>query len=128
MPTKKLLVDAKDENGDVVRDKKNQIVKVDTGRVYEIDGRMFIWHPLDENDKPGNLPDVKIPLRIKLGLIRKIGSDGDMDASAMFDVLEALIPDQAETLDEMDIITDFQVMFTTWQTEYNALTGATLGE
>ncbi len=102
--------------------------KTKAGREYEVTGKKFIWHPLDDNDEPGNLPDVEIPLRIKLGVIRKIGTGRDLDAGAMFDMLEALIPDQSESLDEMDIVADFQPMFETWQSEYNALTGATLGE
>lgn len=101
--------------------------KTDAGREYEIDGKKFIWHPLDENDEAGNLPDVVIPLRVKLGTIRAM-SGREMDAAAMFAILEKLIPSQAEALDEMDIVTDFQPMFTAWQSEYNALTGATPGE
>lgn len=129
MPTKTVKIQGKDENGDILRDEKTgEIVMVDTGREYEINGKKFTWHPLDEDDKPGNLPDLTIPLRIKLGLIRKIGSNREMDAAAMFDILEALIPGQAEAMDEMDIVTDFQPMFETWQSEYNSLNGATPGE
>lgn len=98
----------------------------DAGRDYEVDGKKFIWHPLDDNDETGNLPDVTIPLRIKLKLIRKF-SDRAMDNAVMFDILEAIAPDQADALDEMDI-NDFQECFTTWQAEYNTLTGASLGE
>ena len=96
------------------------------GRKYEVDGKKFIWHPLDDEGEAGNLPDVTIPLRIKLKVIRSMGS-ADLDAGSMFTMLEALIPDQGETLDEMDV-NDFVAMFTTWQTEYNAMTGATPGE
>lgn len=100
--------------------------KTDTGREYEIDGKRFVWRPLDDDDQPGNLPDVEIPLRIKLGTIRAL-AHRDLDAAAMFDILEQVIPDQAEALDEMDL-NDFQAMFSTWQAEYQALSGATLGE
>lgn len=101
--------------------------KTDTGREYEIDGKRFVWHPLDDDDVAGNLPDVVIPLRVKLKVIRSLAGR-DMDAAAMFDILERLIPDQAEALDEMDIASDFQVMFQTWQSEYTALSGASPGE
>lgn len=96
------------------------------GREYEVTGKKFVWHPLDDEGDAGNLPDVTIPLRIKLKVIRAM-SDRQLDAAAMFTMLEALIPDQGETLDEMDV-NDFTAMFSTWQTEYNALTGATPGE
>ena len=99
--------------------------KTDAGREYEVDGKRLTWHPLDD-DGNANGASVTIPLRIKLKVVRAMG-DRDMDTGAMFDMLEALIPDQAETLDEMDI-NDFQEMFTTWQAEYNSLTGASLGE
>lgn len=97
-----------------------------TGRKYEVDGKRFVWHPLDDEGDAGNLPDVTIPLRIKLKVIRSMSED-NLDASAMFRMLEALIPDQGETLDEMDV-NDFVAMFTTWQAEYNSVTGATPGE
>ena len=99
--------------------------KNDAGRKYEVNGKKFIWHPLDDDDRTGNLPDVEIPLRIKLRTIRE--ASGELDAAAMFRLLEALIPNQADALDEMDV-NDFQDMFVTWQKEYNALTGATPGE
>lgn len=97
-----------------------------TEQPYSIDGKVFSWLPLDDNDKRGNLPEVKIPMRIKLKVIRRLAGR-DLDADAMFDILEALIPDQAEALDEMDL-NDFQEMFAAWQAEYQALSGATLGE
>lgn len=95
------------------------------GREYEVDGKTFTWHPLDDNDETGNLPDISIPLRIKLKLVRQMA--GELDNDSMFAMLEALIPGQADTLDEMDV-NDFQHMFAAWQTEYNQLTGATPGE
>jgi hypothetical protein len=66
-------------------------------------------------------------MRVKLKMIRQMAGR-DLDPSAMFDILEQLIPDQAEVLDEMDIVTDFQPMFEAWQDEYNKLSGASLGE
>lgn len=100
--------------------------KTDAGREYDIDGKTFTWHPLDDDDQPGNLEAVRIPLRLKLKVIRSM-ADRDLDAGAMFAILEALIPNQAEALDEMDV-NDFQAMFEAWQGEYNALSGASLGE
>lgn len=96
------------------------------GRKYDIDGKRFTWHPLNDDGETGALPDVTIPLRIKLKVVRSI-ADREMNAAAMFSILEALIPGQADTLDEMDI-NDFQAMFSTWQTEYNLLGQATPGE
>lgn len=93
---------------------------------YEIDGKTFVWHPLNDDDERGHLDDVRIPLRIKLKVIRSL-SGRDLDVEAMFDILERLIPDQAEALDEMDL-NDFQAMFETWQKEYKELSGATPGE
>ena len=93
---------------------------------YSIDGKMFTWQPLDENDERGNLPPVNIPMRVKLKIIRTLAGH-ELDADGMFDIFERLIPDQAEALDEMDL-NDFQDMFSAWQTEYKALSGASLGE
>jgi hypothetical protein len=98
----------------------------DNGQRYSIDGKRMTWYPLDENDEAGNLAPVVLPLRIKFGLVRDLVGQG-LDAQGMFDFLNRLIPDQAAALDEMDL-NDFQVMFTTWQMEYEALTGASLGE
>lgn len=97
------------------------------GRDYEVTGKKFIWHPLDDNDESGNLPDITIPLRIKLGLILDLGDEGDFNNTAMAQILESLIPDQMDRLRDMDV-NDFQEMFATWQREYNTLTGASLGE
>lgn len=96
------------------------------GRKYDIDGKHFTWHPEDEDGAAGNVPDVSIPLRIKLKLVRKF-AEREMDNGVMFEMLEEIIPNQADVLDEMDI-NDFQDMFSTWQTEYNSVTGASLGE
>ena len=100
--------------------------KTPHGREYEINGKRFVWHPLDDDDEPGNLPDVTIPLRIKLGIIYAMAGRS-LDATGMADILDALIPDQRDALREMDL-NDFQEMFTTWQAEYNQLSGASLGE
>lgn len=99
----------------------------DKGREYEIDGRRLTWHPLDDEDQTGTIPDVKIPLRLKLGVILDVGEHRDLDISTMKDMLAALIPNQMDTLREMDV-NDFEAMFVTWQTEYQSLSGASLGE
>lgn len=100
--------------------------KTDAGREYKVDGKRFTWHPLDDDGKTGTLPDVVIPMRIKLRLIRKMAGR-EVDAAAAFEMLEALVPNQTETLDEMDV-NDFMECFSTWQDEYNALNGVSQGE
>lgn len=94
----------------------------DTSKRYEVSGKTFTW-TTEDGDK------VTIPLRIKLGLVRKIAAEqgDDMDATVMFAMLEALVPDQADALDDMDV-NDFAHMFRTWQSEYQTLAGASLGE
>lgn len=99
--------------------------KTASDRAYEVDAKRFTWHPESE-DGEDQLADVKIPLRIKLGTILDL-TDVDLDASGMATMLERLIPNQMDTLREMDV-NDFTEMFTAWQAEYNLLTGATLPE
>ena len=96
------------------------------GRKHNIDGRKIVWHPEDDEGATGNLPDIRIPLRLKLALVLDLAGK-ELDNSTMALMLERLIPDQMETLREMDV-NDFQDMFVTWQDEYNTLTGASLGE
>lgn len=84
---------------------------------YSIEGRKFVWHGTDG--------DVEIPLRLPLGVVRRVAGK-DLDASVMFEILDALIPD-AEALDRMDLV-EFQTMFLDWQAAYNEQTGAALGE
>ena len=101
----------------------------ENGRRYDIDGRTFVWHPEDDDGVQGNMPDVQIPLRIKLKTVLAIG-DGDITASnsKMIEMVNAIIKgDSAEVVEEMDV-NDFQDMFVTWMSEYNTLTGASLGE
>lgn len=85
----------------------------------KVEDKTFTWTTEDGDE-------VTIPLRIKLKLIRAM-ADNDLDAAGMFVFLEALIPDQSEVLDEMDV-NDFQSMFKAWQDTYNGLQGADLGE
>jgi hypothetical protein len=89
------------------------------GKQYAVNGKTFTWTTEDGDT-------VEIPLRIKLKVIRDL-ADRDMDAAAMFAILERVVPDQTDTLDEMDL-NDFSAMFSTWQDEYQKLSGATLGE
>lgn len=101
----------------------------ENGRPYDINGRTFVWHPEDDDGVRGNLPDVQIPLRIKLKLVLAMGED-DLTASnsKMIGLVNALIKgESSEVVQEMDV-NDFQDMFTTWMSEYNTLTGASLGE
>lgn len=99
----------------------------DAGREYEVDGKKFRWFPLDDDDQPRIDAPVTIPLRLKLGVLRSMNGR-ELDPAAMFDLLEKIIPNQAEALDDMDVVLDLQPMFETWQSEYNALAGASLGE
>jgi hypothetical protein len=93
---------------------------------YTITGKTFAWQPLDDDDERGTMPVIEIPMRVKLKVIRELAGR-DLDADSMFAILEKLIPHQAEVLDEMDL-NDFQAMFMAWQKEYEALSGASLGE
>ncbi len=94
---------------------------------YEIDGKRFTWHPLDDDDvRGGALADVVMPLRIKFGTVRPLLGK-EMDATAAAEFIDAVAPGQESVIDQMDI-NDLMDCFQTWQTEYNALTGATLGE
>lgn len=100
----------------------------ESGRAYEIEnGRRFIWHA-DVDEDAGETPfDITIPLRMKLGVLRPLASADLNDVSTMFALLEGIAPGQAEALDDLDV-NDFEDMFTTWQNEYTALSGASLGE
>lgn len=86
---------------------------------YQVDGKTFIWTTEDGDT-------ITIPLRIKLKVIRGMAGR-ELDADAMFDMLDKLVPDQSDAIDEMDL-NDFQAMFSAWQSEYESLSGATLGE
>ena len=87
---------------------------------YRIEGKTFIW-TTDEGT------EIRIPLRIKLKIIRSMG-DKDIDnVGVMFEMLDQIVPDQADAIDEQDV-NDFQAMFLAWQVEYNSVQGASLGE
>jgi hypothetical protein len=97
------------------------------GRPYEIDGKRLTWHPEDDDGQRGNLPDVVLPLRLKMGLVLDL-AEREMDNAVMYEMLTRLVPERFhDTMREMDV-NDFQDMFTTWQSEYNTLSGASLGE
>lgn len=91
-----------------------------TGQTYSIDGKTFIW-TTDEGDK------VKIPMRLKVGVIRSLAGQDLDDISVMFDLLDKIAPKQQAKLDEQDV-NDFTSMFLTWQDEYNLLNKVSLGE
>lgn len=86
---------------------------------FDVVGKDFVWH----SEEVG---DVTIPLRITLGIVRRL-SGRDLDAEAMFEILDSLIPGAAETLDAMDLA-EFQTMFLKWQAAYSEKSGASLGE
>lgn len=97
------------------------------GRTYHVDGRMLTW-PADVDTEAGEEPfEIKIPLRMKLKVLKPFIGQSNDDIGAMFEMLNAIIPNQSENLDEMDVA-DFESMFTAWNTEYTQLNGASLGE
>jgi hypothetical protein len=97
------------------------------GRKYAIDGRRLIWHPEDDDGNQGTMPDVTIPLRIKMRAILEL-AEVELDTVGMRRMLAMIVPEsQFERIDDMDV-NDFQDMFTTWQSEYSTLTGGSLGE
>jgi hypothetical protein len=93
--------------------------KTKADKRYDIDGKTFVWIT-DEG------ATVKIPMRIKLGVIRAM-ADRELSTDVMFEMIDKIAPGQADVLDEQDV-NDFQQMFVTWQAEYNKLSGASLGE
>lgn len=99
----------------------------DQGRVYDVDGRYFIWHPEVWDGEPA-LPDVRIPLRMKLGRLLDIAEDGNIRGRGNERaVILSIIPQVEPVLADMDVL-DFQDMFQTWLSTYNQLSGASLGE
>lgn len=93
-------------------------------RPYSVNGKRFTWSP--DTEEGEELPDVVLPLRIKLKQIREM-ADRVLDADSMASILESVAPDCSETIAEMDL-NDFQAMFNAWQGEYEKLSGAKLGE
>ncbi len=87
---------------------------------HSVDGRTFVWTAEDGTE-------VKIPLRVEVAILRSMG-DRDLDVSGMYDLLEAVAPDQTGAFDKMDVGTDFQPMFEAWQAAYNERSGASPGE
>lgn len=91
-----------------------------TGQTYSVSRKTFTW-TTDEG------ATVRIPMRIKLGLLRSIGDKEIDDVGTMFEMIDLLAPGQVEVMDDQDV-NDFQAMFSTWQEEYNLLNLAALGE
>lgn len=98
--------------------------KTKADKRYSVDGKKFTWHP--DFDEGEELPDVVLPLRMKLKLIREF-VDQPLDATTMEQVLTAVAPQFEDTYAEMDL-NDIKAMYIAWQTEYEKLSGATLGE
>jgi hypothetical protein len=97
------------------------------GRSYDIDGRAVIWHPEHDEDEP-MLPDVRLPLRLKLGKLLALGEAGVLSSNEQMHKLIATVAPHAEdTVLEMDV-NDFGDMVLTWQAEYALVTGALMGE
>ena len=97
------------------------------GRSYDIDGKVLVWHPEQfEGDDP--IPDVRLPLRMKLGKLLDLGeAQVASNNETMLKLITTLAPHQEENIREMDV-NDFQSMFMTWKDEYALVTGADLGE
>ncbi len=104
--------------------------KTADGREYEVEnGRHLVWHAdvwEDEGEKPF---DVRLPLRMKAGVLFELGlgSADALDYGQMRAVFEAIAPNMRDHVTEMDLL-DFQKMFETWQHEYSLLNGVSLGE
>ena len=97
-------------------DHKAKVVPNPRGKVV---GKVFTWTTEDD-------ATITIPLRINMGVLRTM-SDGNLDASAMLAMIDAIAPGQSEVIDATDT-NDFVSCFTAWQDAYNNTTGATLGE
>ena len=72
------------------------------GRKYEIDGRKVVWHPEDDDGVTGNLPEVRLPLRIKMGLVLDMATE-ELDNAAMAQMIERLTPGQMDIIREMGV-------------------------
>lgn len=98
------------------------------GRSYAIDGRRVVWHPEDDEGTQGNLPDIVIPLRLKMRTVLQFAEHDSLDNVNMAEMLKAILPAAHQgSIEDMDV-NDFQDMFSTWQAEYNSVTGGSLGE
>lgn len=101
----------------------------DNGRwTYHVDAKRFTWPAtIDTDDGDEATVDITLPLRIKARLIRQIAKDDDADIETIFKMIEAVAPQQVSTCEDMDMA-ELSTMFATWQTEYQALAGASMGE
>lgn len=99
-----------------------------SGRPYEVeDGKRIVWHASVDPSEGEQPFDVRIPLRMKVGVLRPLAAADTDDISSILAMLDALIPGQGENVNEMDV-NDLQEMFAAWQAEYTALNGASVGE
>lgn len=87
---------------------------------YTVEDKTFIW-TTDEGT------EVKLPLRLKLKVLRALAHEDLDNVSTMFAMIDAIAPGQQDVLDEQDV-KDFTEMFAAWQQVYNDEAGATLGE
>jgi hypothetical protein len=98
-----------------------------SGRKFDIDGRVLIWHP-EQFEGDEQIPDVRIPLRLKLGKLLELGEQQVMSSNEkMQQLIIAIAPSQQPMILEMDV-NDFQDMFSTWQREYALIAGVAMGE
>ena len=98
----------------------------DDGKAYDLEGKKLIWHPEQFDDEPA-IPDIRLPLRMKLKRLLDIGEGNLSTNEAMYQLIALVAPSQTDAVTEMDV-NDFQDMFLTWRNEYNQATGASLGE
>lgn len=84
-----------------------------------VKGKVFTWATEDGGT-------LTIPLRVKMKTLIEL-NDVLLDAAGMFKMIEAIAPDQAAVVEEMDS-NDFTAAFNAWQDAYNSVEGASLGE
>jgi len=99
----------------------------EAGREYVISGKALTWTPLQFDGEPV-IPDIHLPLRIKLRSLLDIGESKAMSNNEnMMAMVSLVAPTQKEKVMEMDI-NDFREMVDVWMGEYSTLTGVSLGE
>lgn len=84
-----------------------------------IEGKKFQWATEDGET-------LTLPMRVKVKVLRQLGELA-LDSDGMYQMAVAVAPDQADTIDEMDV-NDFTDGFNAWRAAYADLAGASLGE